>query len=99
MAWFHFDPVSAHPDIIFTNDNQTVTCNSFDHRVVLGSVGFSKGIHYWEVVIDRYDCQTDPAVGIARFDVGKCFMLGKYKLFCFSCLFLRCTKFYLLNMS
>ena len=77
VAWFHFDPVSAHPDIIFSNDNQTVSCNSFDHRVVLGSVGFSKGVHYWEIVVDRYDCQTDPAVGIARFDVGKCFMLGE----------------------
>ncbi|XP_071162888.1 E3 ubiquitin-protein ligase TRIM9-like isoform X1 [Mytilus edulis] len=77
LAWFHFDPVSAHPDILFSNDNQTVTCNSYDHRVVLGSVGFSKGVHYWEIVVDRYDCQTDPAIGIARFDVGKCFMLGK----------------------
>nr|XP_011442473.2 E3 ubiquitin-protein ligase TRIM9 isoform X4 [Crassostrea gigas] len=77
VAWFSLDPFSAHPDILFSNDNQTATCNSYEHRILLGGVGFSKGVHYWEVVIDRYDSHSDPAIGIARFDVDKCQMLGK----------------------
>ncbi|KAM4662597.1 E3 ubiquitin-protein ligase TRIM9 isoform 8-T8 [Discoglossus pictus] len=77
VAWFAFDPGSAHPDIIFSNDNLTVTCNSYDDRVVLGKTGFSKGVHYWELTIDRYDNHPDPAFGVARIEVMKDVMLGK----------------------
>ncbi|XP_055646796.1 E3 ubiquitin-protein ligase TRIM9 isoform X5 [Falco peregrinus] len=77
VAWFSFDPASAHADIIFSNDNLTVTCNSYDDRVVLGKTGFSKGLHYWELSIDRYDNHPDPAFGVARIDVLKDAMLGK----------------------
>ncbi|NP_001392312.1 E3 ubiquitin-protein ligase TRIM9 isoform 29 [Mus musculus] len=77
LAWFAFDPGSAHSDIIFSNDNLTVTCSSYDDRVVLGKTGFSKGVHYWELTIDRYDNHPDPAFGVARIDVMKDMMLGK----------------------
>uniref|UniRef100_A0A673N9U2 E3 ubiquitin-protein ligase TRIM9-like n=1 Tax=Sinocyclocheilus rhinocerous TaxID=307959 RepID=A0A673N9U2_9TELE len=77
IAWFTFDPASAHPDIILSNDNLTVTCNSYDDRVVMGNTGFSRGVHYWEMTIDRYDNHPDPAFGIARADVIKDVMLGK----------------------
>ncbi|XP_073494595.1 E3 ubiquitin-protein ligase TRIM9 isoform X2 [Phyllobates terribilis] len=77
VAWFAFDPGSAHSDIIFSNDNLTVTCNSYDDRVVLGKTGFSKGVHYWELTIDRYDNHPDPAFGVARVEVMKDVMLGK----------------------
>uniref|UniRef100_A0AAQ5ZIN9 E3 ubiquitin-protein ligase TRIM9 n=1 Tax=Amphiprion ocellaris TaxID=80972 RepID=A0AAQ5ZIN9_AMPOC len=77
FAWFTLDPASAHPDIIFSNDNLTVTCNSYDDRVVMGNSAFSRGIHYWEMTIDRYDNHPDPAFGIARADVLKDVMLGK----------------------
>ena len=77
MAWFTFDPTTIPTDVLFSNNNLSVTCSSFDHRVVLGSVGFSKGVHYWEVLIDRYDSHTDPSIGICRFDVDKTTMLGK----------------------
>ncbi|XP_018087830.1 E3 ubiquitin-protein ligase TRIM9 isoform X5 [Xenopus laevis] len=77
VAWFAFDPGSAHPDIIFSNNNLTVTCNSYDDRVVLGKSGFSKGVHYWELTIDRYDNHPDPAFGVARVEVMKDVMLGK----------------------
>ncbi|XP_060117147.1 E3 ubiquitin-protein ligase TRIM9 isoform X5 [Heteronotia binoei] len=77
VAWFSFDPNTAHSDIIFSNDNLTVTCNSYDDRVVLGKTGFSKGLHYWELSIDRYDNHPDPAFGVARVDVLKDVMLGK----------------------
>ncbi|EGW13935.1 Tripartite motif-containing protein 9 [Cricetulus griseus] len=77
VAWFAFDPGSAHSDIILSNDNLTVTCSSYDDRVVLGKTGFSKGVHYWELTIDRYDNHPDPAFGVARIDVMKDVMLGK----------------------
>lgn len=78
VAWFSLDPSTAHSDIIISNDNLTATCKSFEHRVILGGVGFSRGVHYWEVTIDRYENNADPAIGIARFDVSKEDMLGKY---------------------
>ncbi|XP_067100011.1 E3 ubiquitin-protein ligase TRIM9 isoform X12 [Osmerus mordax] len=77
VAWFTFDPASAHPDIIFSNDNLTVTCNSYDDRVVMGNCSFSRGVHYWEMTVDRYDNHPDPAFGVARGDVLKDVMLGK----------------------
>ncbi|XP_041703295.1 E3 ubiquitin-protein ligase TRIM9 isoform X3 [Coregonus clupeaformis] len=77
VAWFTFDPTSAHPDIILSNDNLTVTCNSYDDRVVMGNSGFSRGVHYWEITVDRYDNHPDPAFGVARGDVLKDVMLGK----------------------
>ncbi|XP_074434354.1 tripartite motif-containing protein 67 isoform X8 [Larus michahellis] len=77
VAWFTFDPSSAHRDIVLSNDNQTATCNSYDDRVVLGTAAFSKGVHYWELHVDRYDNHPDPAFGIARINVVKDMMLGK----------------------
>ncbi|XP_056308563.1 tripartite motif-containing protein 67-like [Danio aesculapii] len=77
VAWFSFDPTSAHRDIVLTNENQTVTCNSYDDRVVLGTAAFSKGVHYWELSVDRYDNHPDPAFGVARINTMKDMMLGK----------------------
>ncbi|XP_076961251.1 tripartite motif-containing protein 67 isoform X7 [Callospermophilus lateralis] len=77
LAWFTFDPNSGHRDIILSNDNQTATCSSYDDRVVLGTAAFSKGAHYWELHVDRYDNHPDPAFGVARASVAKDMMLGK----------------------
>uniref|UniRef100_A0A8C7Z3Y9 Tripartite motif containing 67 n=1 Tax=Oryzias sinensis TaxID=183150 RepID=A0A8C7Z3Y9_9TELE len=77
VAWFTFDPSSAHRDIVLSNENLTVSCNSYDDRVVLGTAAFSKGVHYWEVRIDRYDNHPDPAFGVARINTMKDMMLGK----------------------
>ena len=77
VAWFSFDPATSHDDLIFSNNNQSVTCPGFDHRVAMGSVGFSKGVHYWELVIDSYDCHTDPSIGVCRYDVDKGVILGE----------------------
>ncbi|XP_049500981.1 tripartite motif-containing protein 67 isoform X2 [Panthera uncia] len=77
VAWFTFDPNSGHRDIILSNDNQTATCSSYDDRVVLGTAAFSKGVHYWELHVDRYDNHPDPAFGVARASVVKDMMLGK----------------------
>jgi tripartite motif-containing protein 9/67 len=89
VYWFTFNPRIAHPDIQFlsttsaiSNDNHygfdSITCLSSQERVALGSRGFRNGIHYWEITIQRYDDKPDPAVGVARFDVLKEHMLGKY---------------------
>ena len=62
VALFALDPATADPDIVPTTDNRTTICTSFDDRVVLGNIGFSRGCHYWEVTTDRYDGNPDPAV-------------------------------------
>lgn len=62
----------------FINNNLTLTVDGWEHRVALGSTGFSRGVHYWEFTIDKYMADTDPAFGIARIDVGRDKMLGKY---------------------
>ncbi|XP_059220999.1 E3 ubiquitin-protein ligase TRIM9 isoform X2 [Stomoxys calcitrans] len=80
VAWFTFDPVlSGGPGsgLIFSNNNSTVSVEGWEHRVALGSVGFSRGIHYWEFTIDNYTADTDPAFGVARIDVNRNKMLGK----------------------
>ncbi|XP_061897169.1 E3 ubiquitin-protein ligase TRIM9 isoform X2 [Entelurus aequoreus] len=77
VAWFTFDPASAHPDIVFSNDNLTVSCSGYDDRVAAGNTAFSRGVHYWEMTLDRYDNHPDPAFGVARADVLKDVMLGK----------------------
>ncbi|KAL3968570.1 G2/M phase-specific E3 ubiquitin-protein ligase [Sarotherodon galilaeus] len=58
IAWFTFDPASAHPDIIFSNDNLTVSCNSYDDRVVLGNTAFSRAFG-----IARSDVLKDVMLG------------------------------------
>lgn len=58
-------------------DGLTATVDSYEARVLLGSVGFSRGVHYWEFSVERYDGTADPAFGVARRDVTKDSMLGK----------------------
>ena len=77
VAWFTFDPAASPNGVLFSNDNATVTSSSFDDRVVLANVGFSSGVHYWELSVDRYENNKDPAVGVARCDVAKDKLLGK----------------------
>lgn len=81
MAWFTFDPVlsgGAGSGLIFSKNNATVSVEGWEHRVALGSVGFSRGVHYWEFTIDNYTADTDPAFGVARIDVARNKMLGEY---------------------
>lgn len=82
VAWFTFDPVlsgGAGSGLIFSKNNATVSVEGWEHRVALGSVGFSRGVHYWEFTIDNYTADTDPAFGVARIDVARNKMLGKYE--------------------
>lgn len=59
------------------NDNRSVSADGWEHCVALGTVGFSRGVHYWEFTIDKYSADTDPAFGIARIDVSRDKMLGE----------------------
>ncbi|CAH1970199.1 unnamed protein product [Acanthoscelides obtectus] len=77
VAWFTFDPILSGPGLQYSEDSTRVTGEGWEHRVALGSVGFSRGIHYWEFTVDKYDADTDPAFGVARIDVARDKMLGK----------------------
>lgn len=56
-----------------------MSVDGWDHRVALGSVGFSRGVHYWEFTVNKYTADTDPAFGIARIDVSRDQMLGGFR--------------------
>ena len=85
MAWFSLDPTTAHDDVLFSNDNLTATSSSFDNRVVLGSVGFARrGVHRWQLTVDRYENNKDPAFGVATRDVSRDRMIGDVTRTCLS---------------
>lgn len=77
VAWFTFDPVLSGPGLQYSENNTRVTGEGWEHRIALGSLGFSRGLHYWEFTIEKYDTDTDPSFGIARIDVTRDKMLGK----------------------
>ena len=77
VACFTFDEETAPSGVCLSNDNYTVYCSCSENRVVLGNIGFSKGIHYWEITIDKYASNPDPAFGVARADTEKNTILGK----------------------
>ncbi|TGZ59216.1 hypothetical protein CRM22_009213 [Opisthorchis felineus] len=76
FTWFHLDSTVAAPEILLTNGNRTVTSQVAEDRVIIGSTGLSRGVHYWEFTVDRCDAGGQPAFGIARQDCNKEIMLG-----------------------
>ncbi|XP_035703748.1 E3 ubiquitin-protein ligase TRIM9 isoform X3 [Folsomia candida] len=77
VAWFTFDPSLIAHGVRLLNENNTATTDSYEPRLILGSVGFARGVHYWEFSVDKYDASADPSFGIARIDAAKDEMLGK----------------------
>ncbi|KAK8754632.1 hypothetical protein OTU49_016941, partial [Cherax quadricarinatus] len=75
VAWFTLE--SNHLDHTISENGFTISCDSYEHRVALGSVGFSRGIHYWEFNIEKYDGNADIAFGLSRIDICKEMILGK----------------------
>ena len=75
VAWFTLE--TSHNDLIVSEEGATVHCDSYEHRIAIGSVGFSRGVHYWQFFIDKYDGNADIAFGVARNDVNKEQILGK----------------------
>lgn len=52
----HFDRDFHAASMNLSHDCRTLTCSASDGRcVAFGSVGFTKGIHYWEVKIEQAD--------------------------------------------
>lgn len=79
VAWFTFDMTAYPAETRLSPDGLTATTDSYEPRVLLSSVGFSRGVHYWEFTVDRYDGAADPAFGVARRDVARDSMLGILK--------------------
>ncbi|EUB59494.1 Tripartite motif-containing protein 9 [Echinococcus granulosus] len=76
-SWFHMDSSrSSVGGLQFSNSNRSLTCQSMEECVALASTGLSRGIHYWEFVIDRLDPGGQPSFGIAKSDCNKEAMLG-----------------------
>ncbi|KAK7081990.1 tripartite motif containing [Halocaridina rubra] len=75
VAWFMME--TNHADHTVSENGCTISCDSYEHRVALGSVGFSKGVHYWEFNLERYDGNADIAFGLGRIDICKEMILGK----------------------
>ncbi|OQV25387.1 E3 ubiquitin-protein ligase TRIM9 [Hypsibius exemplaris] len=74
---FNWDPAAASRDMVIGNDGLTLTSTASEDLVALASAGFVRGVHYWEIHIDRYDNHPDPAFGIATAGVKRDSMLGK----------------------
>nr|CAD2193968.1 unnamed protein product [Meloidogyne enterolobii] len=67
----------VNSELLLSNNCCTVTGTSMEYRTILGTVTFSKGVHYWEVSVDRYDGNADIVIGVAQPSVSRHAMLGK----------------------
>lgn len=77
VAWFQLTKSPSQRDMILSNECATLSGNTLEHRTVLGSIAFSKGVHYWEVTVDRHDGHADIVIGVAQPAVNRNLMLGK----------------------
>ncbi|KRZ17201.1 E3 ubiquitin-protein ligase TRIM9 [Trichinella pseudospiralis] len=76
-AWFQFKPNGSNCEAVFDQENTTLSSASLNYSVVLGTVCFTRGRHYWEVSVDRRDASADVIVGVATSKVSRNMMLGK----------------------
>uniref|UniRef100_A0A2P2I4H5 E3 ubiquitin-protein ligase TRIM9-like n=2 Tax=Hirondellea gigas TaxID=1518452 RepID=A0A2P2I4H5_9CRUS len=72
-----FTMESNHPDLVLSEEGFRVSCDSYEHRVCVGGVGFSRGVHYWEFSLINYDTNADIAFGVAAKGVNSEAILGK----------------------
>ncbi|CAD5224588.1 unnamed protein product [Bursaphelenchus okinawaensis] len=77
VAWFQLCKSVSQTDVTLSNQCSTVSGTSLDYSVVLGTVAFSRGVHYWEITVDRLDINTDIVVGVAQPSVDRHKILGK----------------------
>lgn len=50
-----FDPLYKHKKVDVTGDGNCVQASASDRMLALGTVGFSSGVHYWEVHVGAAD--------------------------------------------
>ncbi|GMR58256.1 hypothetical protein PMAYCL1PPCAC_28451 [Pristionchus mayeri] len=77
VAWFQLTKSASQREIFLSNESHSLTATTIDYQTILGSVAFSKGVHYWEITVDRFDGNADIVVGVARHTVNRNLMLGK----------------------
>ncbi|EFO97840.1 CRE-MADD-2 protein [Caenorhabditis remanei] len=77
VAWFQLTKSPSQRDMILSNECATLNGSTLEYRTILGSIGFSKGVHYWEVTVDRHDGNADIVVGVAQPAINRNAMLGK----------------------
>lgn len=77
VAWFQLTKSPSQRDMQLSNECNSLTGTSLEYRTILGSIAFSKGVHYWEVTVDRHDSNADIVVGVAQPAVNRNTMLGK----------------------
>ncbi|KAF8381452.1 madd-2 [Pristionchus pacificus] len=77
VAWFQLTKSASQREIFLSNESHTLTATTIDYQTILGSVAFSKGVHYWEITVDRFEGNADIVVGVARHAVNRGLMLGK----------------------
>jgi hypothetical protein len=62
-----FDMSFKAPSLSVSKDGRTVTCSSADGRATaFASVGFSKGLHYWEVKVEQTNDIGCVFIGVAE---------------------------------
>jgi len=78
VAWFQLDAGRAHADVEVSGAARCRAAGSgAELRTVLGSVGLSRGRHFWRVRVDRRDNNADVVLGVASLDVDRNLMLGE----------------------
>ena len=66
-----FDRDYCASSLTLSRDNRTISCTSSDsgRSTIFGSLGFTKGVHYWEVKLEQADIGSI-FVGVAEKPVG-----------------------------
>uniref|UniRef100_A0A0N5C8S7 E3 ubiquitin-protein ligase TRIM9 n=1 Tax=Strongyloides papillosus TaxID=174720 RepID=A0A0N5C8S7_STREA len=77
VPWFNLEKNENQQEVILSKNQMTVTGSTLDYNVVLGSVYFSKGTHYWEVIVDNLTINADIVVGVSYYNTNRNAMLGR----------------------
>lgn len=66
-----FDRSFKSSSLLVSKDGRTITCSSADGRAsAFASIGFSKGIHYWEVKVEQTNDIGCVFIGVAEKPTG-----------------------------